>query len=327
MRRREFLKLTAGAAAIWPLAVHAQPVERIHRIGVLMSTAENERDEKASVGAFIEGLKDRGWMEGSNLVVDYRWAAGDPQRMREYARELVLLAPDVIFAKGASVSALLDTTSTIPIVFVVLSDAVAQGYVPNFARPLGNVTGFTSNEIALVGKRLALLKEISPHLSRVLYVRGVRPETRALFLRAVEDGSRLGLTVVDCAASNDADIERAVTSFAQKPNGGLSVAFDAFNTVHRSTIVELATRYYLPAAYSLRLFAEDGGMLSYGFNQIEQFKQAATYVDRILKGEKVGDLPVQLPTKFELVINLKTTKAIGLTVPSSLLATADEVIE
>jgi putative ABC transport system substrate-binding protein len=208
---------------------------------------------------------------------------------------LVALAPDVILAKGGSVPSVVQTTSTMPIVFVVLSDAVAQGYVASFARPGGNITGFTSNESTLVGKRLEFLKEISPRITRVLYIRGGRPETRALFLRAADDASHLGLAVTDCAAENDADIERAVTSFAQKPDGGVSVAFDAFNIVHRRKIVELAARHHLPAVYATRLFAESGGLLSYGFSQAEQFRQAASYVDRILRGEKPGDLPVQAP--------------------------------
>ena len=313
MRRRELITLIGGAAAAWPLAARAQQSERMRRIGVLMSTTETEPEEKSIVAAFVSTLASAGWMPGRNVTIDYRWGAGDPHRMQEYARELVALAPDVILAKGGSVPSVVQATSTVPIVFVVLSDAVAQKFITSFARPGGNITGFTSNESTLVGKRLEFLKEISPRITRVLYIRGGRPETRALFLRAADDASHLGLAVTDCAAENDADIERAVTSFAQEPDGGVSIAFDAFNIVHRRKIVELAARHHLPAIYATSLFAKGGGLLSYGFSQAEQFRQAASYVDRILRGEKPADLPVQAPTKFELVINLKTAKALGLT--------------
>jgi putative ABC transport system substrate-binding protein len=326
VKRREFLSILGGVAA-WPMAAHAQQPERMRRIGVLMSTTETEPEEKSIVAAFVSTLASAGWMPGRNVTIDYRWGAGDPHRMQEYARELVALAPDVILAKGGSVPSVVQATSTVPIVFVVLSDASAQKFITSFARPGGNITGFTSNESTLVGKRLEFLKEISPRITRVLYIRGGRPQTRALFLRAAEDASHLGLAVTDCAAENDADIERAVTSFAQEPDGGVSIAFDAFNIVHRRKIVELAARHHLPAIYAARQFAEGGGLLSYGFSQAEQFRQAASYVDRILRGEKPGDLPVQAPTKFELVINLKTAKALGLTIPPTVLVRADEAIE
>jgi putative ABC transport system substrate-binding protein len=327
MKRREFITLMGGAAASWPLPARAQQPERMRRIGVLMSTSETEPEEKSIVAAFVSTLASAGWLPGRNMTIDYRWGAGDPHRMQEYARELVALAPDVILAKGGSVPSVVQATSTVPIVFVVLSDASAQTFISSFARPGGNITGFTSNENTLVGKRLEFLKEISPRIRRVLYIRGGRPQTRALFLRAVDDASHLGLAVTDCAAENDADIERAVTSFAQEPDGGVSIAFDAFNIVHRRKIVELAARHHLPAIYATSQFAEGGGLLSYGFSQSEQFRQAASYVDRILRGEKPADLPVQQPTKFELVINLKTAKALGLTIPPTLLARADQVIE
>ena len=327
MRRRTFIIGLGGAALAAPLVAPAQQPERVRRIGVLMSTTETEPEEKSIVAAFVSTLASAGWMPGRNVTIDYRWGTGDPHRMQEYAGELVALAPEVILAKGASVPSVVQATSTVPIVFVVLSDANAEKFVTSFARPGGNITGFTSYESALVGKRLEFLKEISPRITRVLYIRGGRPETRALFLRAAEDGSRLGLAVTDCAAENDADIERAVTAFAQEPDGGVSVAFDAFNIVHRRRIVELVARHRLPAIYAVSLFAESGGLFSYGFSQVEQFRQAASYVDRILRGEKPGDLPVQAPTKFKLVINLKTAKALGLTIPPTLLARADEIIE
>jgi putative tryptophan/tyrosine transport system substrate-binding protein len=327
MQRRKFIKLIGGAAAAWPLAARAQQGEGVRRVGLLMSYSETDPEETSNVAAFVMALGNAGWVPGRNVAIDYRWAAGDPRRMQEYARELVSLAPDVIFAKGACVPAVVQATSTIPIVFAVLSDTIAQDYVMSFARPGRNITGFTSNENALVGKRVEFLKEISPRIARVLYIRGLRPSTRALFLRLVEDASQLGLAVTECAAENEADIERAVAAFAREPDGGISIGFDAFNTVHREKIVELAARHRLPAIYFFRLFVESGGLLSYGFNQTEQFRQAASYVDRILKGEKPGDLPVQAPTKFELVINLKTAKALGLTIPPGVLAIADEVIE
>ena len=327
MRRREFLGILGAGAATWPLAARAQQPERIRRIGVLMSTTETEHEEKSIVAAFVSTLASVGWMQARNVTIDYRWGAGDPHRMQEYARELVALGPDVILAKGGSVPSAVQATSTVPIVFVVLSDAVAQKFITSFARPRGNITGFTSNESTLVGKRLEFLKEISPRITRVLFIRGARPETRALFLRAADDAAHLGLAVTDCAAENDADIERAVTAFVQKPDGGVSIAFDAFNIVHRNKLVELAAHHHLPAIYAASLFAEGGGLLSYGLSQVEQFRLAASYVDRILRGEKPGDLPVQAPTKFELVINLKTAKALGLTIPPTLLTRADQVIE
>jgi putative tryptophan/tyrosine transport system substrate-binding protein len=225
------------------------------------------------------------------------------------------------------VPAVAQATSTIPIVFAMFSDELAQTYVASFARPGGNITGFTSNEITLVGKRLEILKEISPRTTRVLYIRSSPPVTRQLFLRATESAPLLGLAIIDCPAENDADIERAVDLFAREQDGGIITAFDAFNIVHREKIIELAERHHLPAIYFLRLFAVSGGLVSYGFNQATQFAEAAGYVDRILKGGKPGDLPVQQPTKFELVINLKTAKTLGVAVPQRLLVAADEVID
>jgi len=299
----------------------------MRRVGFLMSTAQTDPEETASVAAFVQALEKAGWILGLNVTIDYRWGAGDPRRFQEYARELVLLAPDVIFAKGASVPAVVQATSTIPTVFAVLSDTLAETYVASYARPGGNITGFTSNESTLVGKRLEILKEISPSTTRVLYIRGARPETKPNLLRATESALLLGLAMTDCPAEKDADIESIVSSFAREQNGSIATAFDGFNIVHREKIIELAARYHLPAIYFFRTFAVSGGLVSYGFNQAQQFADAAGYVARILKGKKPSELPVQQPTKYELVINLKTAKALGLTIPEAFLTRADEVIE
>jgi putative tryptophan/tyrosine transport system substrate-binding protein len=329
MRRREFITLLGGMTAAWPFAASAQQPGQMRRVGVLMSTAESDPREVANVAAFAQSLETLGWVAGRNLEIAYRWADGDSERMEANARELVGLAPDVLVVKGANVPAARRATSKIPIVFVVLGEATAQDYVVSFARPGGNITGFASFERDLVGKRLDLLRQMVPTVASVLYIRSRRTgtDTRALFLRINEDAAAHGLAVTDGPAENEADIERAVAAFARKRNGGLVIAFDAFNTVHSARLTALAARYRLPAIYPLRLFAERGGLFSYGFDQAEQFRQAASYVDRILRGEKPGDLPIQRPNKFELVINLTAAKALGLTLPSALLAVADEVLE
>jgi len=327
MRRRDLIKAIAGSAIAWPLAARAQLSERMRRIGLLMSTAQTDPQETSSVAAFVQTLRKAGWIPGRNVTIDYRWGAGEPSRYQKYAQELVGLAPDVIFAKGACKPALAHATSTIPVVFAALSDFVAETYVGSFAQPRGNMTGFTTNETTLVGKRLEILKEISPRTTRVLFIRGARPETRTQFQLAAEFGPSLGLAVIDCPADNDSDIESAVASFIREPDGGITIAYDAFNIVHGGKITELAELHRLPAVYFYRSFAVNGGLVSYGFDQAKQFGDAAGYVDRILKGEKPGDLPVQAPTKFDLVINLKTAKALGLTITRDFLLVADEVIE
>jgi putative ABC transport system substrate-binding protein len=326
VRRREFIALI-GSTATWPLTARAQQRERMRRIAVLMSTSEDEPEERESLEAHLKMLEALGWVVGRNIVVDYRWGAGDPRRMEIYARELVELAPDVILSKGGAVPAAAQATTTIPIVFVVLSDALVEPFAGALARPIRNLTGFTSSESSLIGKRLELLKELSAATHRILYIRGDRPATQALLARGVEDASRLGMVLTDLAAHNDADITQGIASFAKIQNGAICAAFDAFNIVHRRAIVEAAAHHRIPAIYVSRLFVEAGGLISYGFDQPDQFRQAATYVDRILRGEKPGDLPVQRATKFELVINLKTAKILGLTIPPILLARADEVIE
>ena len=329
MKRREFITLVGGAAAAWPALARAQRIDRPRRVGVLMSTAETDPLESASVAAFASALSGLGWVTGRNCEIVVRWANGEADRMVANASELVAFAPDVLLVKGANVRAARQATSTIPIVFVVLGDAIAQSYVTSFSRPGGNTTGFTSYERALVGKRLALLHELAPRIERVLYIRSklTGTDTLALYQRLTEDSLVMGLPVQDGPAENEADIAQSVESFARKPGGGLIAAFDAFNTVHRTRIVDLAARHRLPAIYPLRAFVESGGLLSYGFDQDEQFRQAASYVARILGGEKPADLPVQAPTRFNLVINLRTAKALDLEVPPMILARADEVIE
>jgi len=327
--RRQFIALLGGAAAGWPLAARAQQTEPVRRIGMLMSTDESDPREKSSVAAFVEALGKLGQVAGRNLEIVYRWGAGDPQRMAANARELISQAPDVIVLKGANLPAARELTATIPIVFVVLSDAVVQDYVTNFAHPGGNITGFASDELELVGKRLGLLREMSARTVRVLYLTGKRVGAGRdeLSARIGKDAVAVGVTLIEGAVDSDAEIEAAVQDFAREPDGGLVVAFNAFTTVHRKTIAALAARYHLPAIYPLRSFTDGGGLFSYSFDQDDQFRKAAAYVDRILKGEKPGDLPVQLPTKYQMVINLKAAKALGLQVPTTLLARADEVIE
>ena len=329
MRRREFITLLGGVAAAWPLAVHAQQPERMRRVAMLMSTDETDSKERSSVAAFIEALGRLGRVAGRNIEIAYRWGAGDPQRMAANARELISQTPDLIVLKGANLPAAREITSTIPIVFVVLSDSGVKEYVANFAHPGGNITGFASDEVALVGKRLGLLREMNPGTVRVLYITSKRVGVGRAELseRLLKDAAAVGVTLIEAAANSDTDIEANVREFAREPNGGLVIAFDAFTTVHRKTIVGIATHYHLPAIYPLRSFADGGGLFSYSFDQDDMFRQAASYVDRIFKGEKPGDLPVQLPTKYELVINLKAAKTIGLSVPPTLLARADEVIE
>ena len=328
MRRREFIALAGGTIA-GSLTARAQQNGRVRRVGVLMSTAETNPLETASLSAFTDEFAKLGWSAGQNVAIDVRWGAADAKRMIENARELVSLDPDVLLAKGAANPAARRATSTIPIVFVVLPEAAALAYVGDFRRPNSNSTGFTTYERDLVGKRLGLLRDLAPLTKRVLYVRSRRTgvDTQALFDRLTAEAGTVGLSVTDAPAENAAEIEAAFARFAKEPNGGLMVAFDAFTNVHHQELVELAARNRLPAIYPSSNFGPAGGLCSYGFNQDEQFRQAASYVARILGGAKPADLPVQTPTKFELVLNLKTAKSLGLNVPPSIVAIADEVIE
>jgi ABC-type uncharacterized transport system substrate-binding protein len=329
MRRREFITVFGGAAATWPLAARAQQPERMRHIGLLLGYGEGDAEGQASAAAFRQRLQELGWIEGRNIRIDTRWASSDPNKARAYAKELVGMKPDLIVPSSNLVTEILQQeTHTIPIVFVFVGDPVASGFVTNLAQPGGNLTGFPVFENAIAGKWMELFHEVAPHVGRVAFI--MVPETPAHvgFLRAAEAAAPpLRLKLVALAVHNAAEIERALSEFAREPNGGLIVAPHAVTVEHRNVIVGLAARYRLPALYPLRNVAQNGGLISYGTNPIDPFRQGASYVDRILKGEKPGDLPVQLPTKYELVINLKTAKALGLTVPPSLLARADEVIE
>jgi putative ABC transport system substrate-binding protein len=329
MKRRSVIGALLGAAIAAPAAALAQPQPGLRRVGILMSTAESDPLEASSVAAFVRSLGELGWIEGRNVAIAYRWSAGDAARMEANARELVALAPDVLLVKGGAVPAARRATSAIPIVFVVLSDAVALGLIAGFSRPGGTVTGFVSSERTLVGKRLELLREMVPDVARVLYVRSRRTgtDTDSLLQRAVDDAAAFGIVVVDGPGESDGDIRRAVEAFAGAPHGGMVVAFDAFTTVNRALIADLAGRHRLPAIYPFSFFVRSGGLFSYGFDQDDQFRSAASYVDRILRGESPGELPVQQPTRFELVIDLRTARALALAVPAGLLARADEVIE
>ena len=329
MRRREFFSLLGGAAAAWPVAARAQPGERIRRVGVLTNLAQNDSEGRARDEAFVQGLRHLGWTEGDNLRIDRRWTAGDSERGRQYATELVALAPDVIVTTGsAGLIPLLQVTRTIPIVFTVVPDPVGAGFVDSLARPGGNATGFVQFEFGLTGKWLELLKEVAPDITRVAVLR--EPGLTAAIaqfaaLQAVAPSLRVDLVPLNFR--DKGDIERTVAAFVRSSNDGMIVTSGPLAAVHREVIIATAARYKLPAVYVSRFTALDGGLISYGPDFRDQYRRAAGYVDRILKGEKPGDLPVQAPTKYELVVNLKTAKALGLDIPPMLLARADEVIE
>jgi putative ABC transport system substrate-binding protein len=329
MKRRQFIALLGGAAAAWPLAVRAQQAEHVRRIGVLVSIAPDDPEAQARVAAFIHELQQLGWADGRNLRIDIRWGAGDAERIRRYAAELVALAPNAILAVGGgAVGPLLQTTRTVPIVFTLTPDPVGAGFVDSLARPGGNATGFTNFEYGIGGKWLELLKEIAPRVTRAAVLRDPAiPAGIGQFgaIQAVAPSFGIELRPVDVRDAGE--IERAVATFARSSNDGLIVTSNALALVHRNLIVTLAARHRLPTIYPFRFFVTAGGLASYGPDSIDPQRRAASYVDRILKGEKPADLPVQAPTKYELAINLKTAKALGLDVPTSLLARADEVIE
>ena len=328
MNRREFITLLGGAAAC-PLAARAQQAERVRRIGVLLSLSADDPQGQARLMAFVQGLQQLGWTDGRNMRIDARWSGGNADDARKYAAELVALAPEVILASGGSVAGpVLQVTRTVPVVFTITPDPVGAGFVASLARPGGNATGFTQVEYGTSAKFLELLKEIAPRVTRAAVLRDPAiPQGIGQFavIQSVAPSLRMEVNPVDIRDAGD--IERAVTAFAHSLNGGLIVPGSGLATVHRELIIRLAARHKLPAVYSARYFVTSGGLISYGADLIEPHRLAAGYVDRILKGEKPADLPVQAPTKYETVINLKTAKSLGLEIPTTLLARADEVIE
>ena len=328
MRRREFITLIGGVAAI-PLAAGAQQTERVRRFGVLMSTAADDPVGQARIAAFRQGLQKLGWTEGQNVRIDIRWAGGNADLDRKFAAELVALTPDVILATASpTVAALQGASRTVPIVFAHAVDPVGAGFVDSLSRPGGNATGFTPFEYSTSGKWLELLKEIAPSVTRVAVIRDAAISTGLGQFVAIQAAApSFGVEVSAVNVRDPNEIERAVMTFAQTSNGGLIVTGSALAVIHRQLIVTLTARYKLPAVYFERFFVTNGGLISYGPSMVEQYRAAAGYVDRILKGEKPADLPVQVSTKYDLVINLKTAKALGLTIPPALLARADEVIE
>jgi putative tryptophan/tyrosine transport system substrate-binding protein len=328
MRRRDFITLLGGVAA-WPLAARAQQGERVRRIGVLTSFAEDDPEGVARDAAFLQALTQLGWTDGRNVRMEYRWGASGPDRSRKYAAELAALAPDVVLASGNSTLApLLQATRTVPIVFANVADPVGAGFVDSLARPGGNATGFILFEYGISGKWVELLKEVAPGVKRVAVLRdpAIAAGTGQFgAIQSVAPSFRVELSPVN--VRDAAEIERAVTAFARSSNGGLIVTGSGLAHIHRNLIITLAARYKLPAVYYARYFVTDGGLLSYGPDTVDVYRRAAGYVDRVLKGEKPADLPVQAPTKYELVINLKTANALDLTVAPTLLARADAVIE
>jgi putative tryptophan/tyrosine transport system substrate-binding protein len=330
LRRRQFIAFLGGAAA-WPLAARAQQGERMRRIGVLMPVTENDADTREDVARLRSELQKLGWTEGRNIQTDYRWAGGDVDRMRMFAKELVELRPDVLFARSTpTTTALQRETRSIAIVFVVVSDPIGDGLVQSIARPGGNVTGFTNVEASLGGKWLGLLKEIAPGVARVgvMFNPAVSPGGGSYYQRLVEDAAKSTAMKTFSIPARDAEgIERGVLEFARDPAAGLLVLPDVTTLSFRANIIAAARRHRLPAIYPYRFMTAEGGLASYGIDVADLYPRAANYIDRILRGEKPADLPVQQPTKFELAINLKTATALGLTVPPSLLAIADQVIE
>ena len=328
MRRRGFIAVLGGAAA-WPLAGHAQQPERMRRVGVLMLWSENDPFSQKSRTAFEQALGRLGWVAGKNIRIDYRLAAGDPALFKTYSAELVGLMPDAILTSTTpGLAALRQQAGTIPIVFVFVADPVGQGFVQSLARPGSNITGFSSFDTALLGKWLQLLKEVAPGLTRVSAIFNPDATPYAFFNRGMEPaGTSLGMTVTPAPVHDDAVIEAAIATLARESGGGLIILPDSFTEAHRDEIITAATRHRLPLIGATDVFPRAGGLMSYGFDVVDQYVRAASYIDRILKGASPADLPVQQPTKYSLIINLKTANALGLTVPPTLLMMADEVIE
>jgi putative ABC transport system substrate-binding protein len=328
VKRREFIALIGGAVA-WPLAARAQQREHMRRIGVLWPLAADDPISQARNAAFLQALQQLGWTVGQNIQIDYRWSAGNDEVTRKYAVELAALAPEVILASGsAATGPLLQATRTVPIVFAIVPDPVGAGFVDSLARPGGNATGFISFDYGISGKWLELLKEIAPSVTRAAILRDPAITAGIGQWGAIQTAApSLGLETSPLNVRDASEIERAVTAFARSPNGGLVVTGSALANIHRNLIITLAARHRLPAVYFERFFVTAGGLISYGPDFLDQYRRAAAYVDRILKGEQPADLPVQAPTKYVLAINLKTATALGLEVPTSVLARADEVIE
>jgi putative tryptophan/tyrosine transport system substrate-binding protein len=329
MRRREFISFLGGAAVMWPLAVRAQHADRVRRIGVLIGYAEDDPETKARLAAFRQRLEKRGWSEGRNVHIETRFVGSDSSKYGPLAKEVIATQPDVILAHTTQVAAALQRESrVIPMVFVNVSDPVGSGFVKSLARPDENFTGVLQYEASVVGKWLGMLKEIAPHLERVAMV--ANPETSPFnhFFRAAEDvAPSLAIRLVPSPVATAADIEHAVASVAEASNGGLLLTPDGTTILHRDLVIALAARYKLPAVYAFDFFVRAGGLMSYDTDQDENFRLAASYVDRILRGDKPADLPVQAPTKFETILNLGTAKALGINVPPGILVAADEVIE
>jgi len=330
MRRRDFIKVLAGTSTAWPILVRAQQSDRMHRIGVLLGgPGADDPDFQVRTDTLTQALQQLGWIEGRNLQISYRSSAGDAERSRKYAAELVALNPEPIVASGTvTVAPLLQVTRTVPIVFVNVGDPVGAGFVDSLARPGGNATGFALFEFSLSAKWLELLKQIAPSVTRAAVLRDAAISAGIGQFAVIQSvAPSVGIDVSPINLHNPDEIERAVTAFARTTNGGMVVTAGGSTTVHRKLIIGLAARHKLPTVYYRRLYIADGGLISYGPDYIDQYRRAAGYVDRILKGEKPADMPVQAPTKYELVINLKTAKALGLTIPQAVLARADEAIE
>ncbi len=330
MRRREFITILGGAAAMWPFAARAQQPVGMRRIGVLMTALESDSEYQTYISSLRKELQNLGWAEGRNLRIDYRWGALNPESRRQFAKELLAMQPDVIFSQNTPTTATLhQQTQTVPIVFVLVSDPIGGGFVTSFPRPGGNITGFIAMEATVAGKWLGLLQEIAPHITRVIFL--FNPATAPyfeLYLNPLKAAAQsYGVEVIVAPVHDASELEAVVALNAREPNGGLIAMSDAFLNVHRKEVTSLAARYRLPAIYPYHYFFDVGGLMYYGPEMVDQYRRAASYINRILKGEKPDELPVQAPTKYELAINVKTAKALGLTVPPTLLARADEVIE
>jgi putative tryptophan/tyrosine transport system substrate-binding protein len=328
MKRREFLGVIGGTAMGWPTVARALKPEPMHHIGILVGLSENDPEMRERLTGFRQGLEKLGWTEGGNVKIDYRFAPGGTQAQL-FARELVALRPDVILAQSTpATAALKQATSTIPIVFAGVADPMGAGFVESLSRPSGNLTGLLQYEEGITGKWLGMLKEMAPNLTRAAFLSNPKTTAFDYFLASAKTlAPSLGIEVVPMAIENGSDIERSIEDFAREPNGGLVLPPDTTTVIHRDLIVTLAARHRLPAVYAIRVFVTAGGLMLYGTDFVELYRQSASYVDRILRGAKPADLPVQLPTKFETVVNLKTAKALGLTVPEGLLVAADEVVE